>query len=198
MKLFLLLDTSGSMEGAKIGALNDAMSNIIVSLQGYAYDNGASIELAILHFARKAKWMYDKPKPILDFAWKELHANGMTSLGAACLLLSEALEKENGESGEIVIVLVSDGCPTDDYEGSFAILNQNKTFSTSIKFAIALGEDADIPSLLKFTSSQENIYYVQTVDTLLDALGNVVQNGINDSKSSRKIVVTNDDDDYWD
>lgn len=197
MKLFLLLDTSGSMEGAKIGALNDAMSNIIVSLQGYAYDNGASIELAILHFARKAEWMYDKPIPILDFAWKELHANGMTSLGAACLLLSEALEKENGESGEIVIVLVSDGCPTDDYEGSFAILNQNNTFSTAKKYAIALGEDADIPSLLKFTSSQENIYYVQTVDTLLDALGNVVQNGINDSLSSKKIVVSNDNDD-WD
>ena len=38
MKLYILLDTSGSMEGAKIGALNDAMSNILVTLQEAAFD----------------------------------------------------------------------------------------------------------------------------------------------------------------
>ena len=33
MQLYLLLDTSGSMDGAKISALNDSMENIIVDLQ---------------------------------------------------------------------------------------------------------------------------------------------------------------------
>ena len=197
MKLYFILDTSGSMEGAKIGALNDAMSNIIVSLQGYVYDKRASIELAVLLFAREAKWLFDKPKPILDFTWVELHAKGMTSLGKACLLLSEELEKNKDESGETVIVLVSDGCQTDDYEGSFAILSMNKTFSTTKKYAVALGDDADKLSLQKFTSLQENIYDVQTVDKLLDVLGNVVQDGINDSMSSRHVSSSNYEDD-WD
>ena len=58
MKFFILLDTSGSMEGAKIGALNDAMSNILVTLQGAAFD-GSVIELAVLTFGKTAKWMYE-------------------------------------------------------------------------------------------------------------------------------------------
>ncbi len=32
MILYILVDTSGSMEGAKIGALNDLMDNIISEL----------------------------------------------------------------------------------------------------------------------------------------------------------------------
>ena len=60
MKFFILLDTSGSMEGAKIGALNDAMSNILVTLQGAAFD-GKQIELSVMTFGKTAQWMYDSP-----------------------------------------------------------------------------------------------------------------------------------------
>lgn len=42
MKLFILLDISGSMEGAKIGALNDSMSNIIMTLQESSVGEGSS------------------------------------------------------------------------------------------------------------------------------------------------------------
>ena len=65
MKLYILLDTSGSMEGAKIGALNDAMSNILVTLQEAAFD-GRNIELAIMTIGKTAKWMYDSPRPVMD------------------------------------------------------------------------------------------------------------------------------------
>ena len=33
MRLYILLDTSGSMDGSKISALNDSMENIIIDLQ---------------------------------------------------------------------------------------------------------------------------------------------------------------------
>ena len=67
MKLFILLDISGSMEGAKIGALNDSMSNIIMTLQESSVGEG-SLELSILTIGKTAKWMYDRPKKIGDFA----------------------------------------------------------------------------------------------------------------------------------
>ena len=91
MKLYILLDTSGSMEGAKIAALNDCMSNILVELQEKA-SNGSDIELSVLSFAKEAKWMYENEININDFDWKELIAGGMTSLGKACLMLSDRLK----------------------------------------------------------------------------------------------------------
>ena len=83
MQLYLLLDTSGSMEGAKIGALNDAMDNIVVDLQEKA-SNGVDIEVSVLSFARHINWMYKDPVNISDFTWKPLSVGGMTSLGEAC------------------------------------------------------------------------------------------------------------------
>lgn len=34
MRLYILLDTSGSMDGSKISALNDSMENIIIPVGG--------------------------------------------------------------------------------------------------------------------------------------------------------------------
>lgn len=44
MQLYILLDTSGSMDGAKISALNYSMENIIDDLQEKAfYDNAINL-----------------------------------------------------------------------------------------------------------------------------------------------------------
>ena len=77
------MDTSGSMDGAKISALNDSMENIIVDLQEKA-SNGNTIKLSVLSFAKNVRWMYETPINILNFNWKPLTASGMTSLGKAC------------------------------------------------------------------------------------------------------------------
>ena len=37
MRLYILLDTSGSMDGSKISALNDSMENSIIDLQEKEY-----------------------------------------------------------------------------------------------------------------------------------------------------------------
>lgn len=44
MRLYILLDTSGSMDGSKISALNDSMENIIIDLQEKAF-NGKTLIL---------------------------------------------------------------------------------------------------------------------------------------------------------
>lgn len=45
MRLYILLDTSGSMDGSKISALNDSMENIIIDLQEKAF-NGKKLILS--------------------------------------------------------------------------------------------------------------------------------------------------------
>ena len=155
MKFFILLDTSGSMEGAKIGALNDAMSNILVTLQGAAFD-GKQIELSVMTFGKTAQWMYDSPKPVMDFGWKELKANGMITL-----------------------------------------LDNNRLFLLASKYAIALGEDADITSLKRFVKDDSHLFTVATVDNLLDTLSSMIYRNIGGKTNTTKVLNTESDEE-WD
>lgn len=196
MKLYILLDTSGSMEGAKIGALNDAMSNILVTLQEAAFD-GRNIELAIMTIGKTAKWMYDSPRPVMDFGWKELLANGMTPLGQACEELDSALNKFSVTGEPIGIILLSDGCPTDDYDSGLVLLDQNNIFELADKYAIALGENADIPSLKRFVKDDDHLFFVSTVDGLLDILSGTINKEIYGIKRTRNVIETGVDDE-WD
>jgi uncharacterized protein YegL len=196
MQLYILLDTSGSMEGAKIGALNDAMSNILVTLQEAAF-NGGKIELAIMTIGKTAQWMYDSPKPVMDFGWKELQANGMTPLGLACENLDSALNKYSVAGESVGIILLSDGCPTDDYDSGLALLDQNNIFEIAGKYAIALGENADIPSLKRFVKDDSHLFFVSTVDDLLDTLSSTINKEIDGERKTRK-VINSQSDDEWD
>ena len=50
MRFYVLLDISGSMAGAKIGALNDAMSNILAELKEISCSSNQLIDIAVLSF----------------------------------------------------------------------------------------------------------------------------------------------------
>lgn len=194
MKLYILLDTSGSMEGAKIAALNDCMSNIIIELQEKAF-NGLNIKMAVLSFSREAQWMYSDLTDILDFTWKELKAGGMTSLGKACLLLSSKLNESLDDNDQQVVVLLSDGCPTDDYDEGIAELNNNENFKKAKKFAIALGDNADVKSLTRFVDDFTNIFLENNADNLLDTLGAILGTTDHATRLTELIV---DNSDEWD
>ncbi len=71
MTLFFLADTSGSMEGNKIGALNDAIANIIPMISEISNTNpDAEIKVAALEFSSGTTWLYDEPKNAEDFIWQ--------------------------------------------------------------------------------------------------------------------------------
>jgi uncharacterized protein YegL len=196
MKFFILLDTSGSMEGAKIGALNDAMSNILVTLQGAAFD-GKQIELNVMTFGKTAKWMYDSPKSVMDFGWKELHANGMTPLGLACEELNKALNTYISLGDKVGIILLSDGCPTDDYESGLSVLSSNAIFTESYRFALGIGDNADIPSLRRFVIDDNHIFVLNNVDSLFDGLMAAVIDGFSQQEPA-KTTINRYDGDEWD
>lgn len=139
--------------------------------------------------------MYKNPINILDFTWKPLNASGMTSLGLACCELSKAIAS-NKQDENITVVLLSDGCPTDDYEEGIQELRKLPQFNQASKFAIALGNDADLKSLMKFVDSQENIFLENKADSLLDVFDSIINNIIADIPQ-KPIALTKSDDD-WD
>lgn len=173
MTLFFLIDTSGSMEGNKIGAVNDAVVNVLPMLNDISEINpDAEIKVAALEFSSGVNWLYDEPKLAKDFIWQDVTAGGLTSLGGACAELAAKLSRNGGfmqsASGSFApaIILLSDGGPTDNYEVGLAKLKANNWFKSAIKIAIAIGDDADKDVLKDFTGNSEAVITVHNIDAL--------------------------------
>lgn len=175
MVLFYLVDTSGSMSGDKIGAVNSAMEEAIVSdLPDISSANDdADIRVAIMQFASGCSWITPTSGPVAigDVVWTDLQANGLTDLGAACLELDKKLSRHEylqSITGAYapVILLFSDGAPTDNWENGLMTLQENNWFKNAIKIAIAIGDDAEKGVLAKFTGTSEAVITVHDKNTL--------------------------------
>ena len=172
MTLFFVIDTSGSMEGNKIGAVNDAVVNVLPMLDEISQTNpDAEIKVAALEFSTGCQWLYNEPKLASEFVWQDVKAGGLTSLGAACAELSGKLSRSGymqAASGSFApaIILLSDGGPTDDFHGGLTKLKANNWFKAAIKIAIAIGDDADKDVLKDFTGSSEAVFTVHNIEAL--------------------------------
>ena len=172
MTLFFLIDTSGSMSGNKIGAVNDAIVNVLPMLEDISSSNpDAEIKVAALEFSNGTKWLYNEPKSVEDFKWIDVQAGGLTSLGEACLELNSKLSRSGymkSASGSYApaIIPLSDGGPTDNFDGGLQSLQGNNWFKNAIRIAIAIGDDADLDVLARFTGNSEAVVKVQNIDAL--------------------------------
>lgn len=163
MNLFLLIDISGSMSGHKIGAVTEAMENLLSEL------SDEDIQISILLFSRTTTWMIENPIPIEDVKWEEPECNGMTSTGKACKELASKLHGISKEE-QNVFLLISDGCPTDDFEDGLNSLLELTAFSQGYRRAIAIGSDADLSSLSQFTGNPQYMVKVEDLEYLLQAI----------------------------
>lgn len=172
MTLFFVIDTSGSMEGNKIGAVNDAVVNVLPMLDEISQTNpDAEIKVAALEFSTGTQWLYNEPKLASEFVWQDVKASGLTSLGAACVELNNKLSRSGymqAASGSFApaIILLSDGGPTDDYYSGLTKLKANNWFKAAIKVAIAIGDDADKDVLKDFTGTNEAVFTVHNIEAL--------------------------------
>ena len=173
MTLFFMIDTSGSMVGSKIGSVNDAIENVLPMIGEISDENpDAEINVAALEFSTGTHWLYDEPKEDKEFIWQKVEADGLTSLGEACEELNKKLSRNGGfmssPSGCFApaIILLSDGGPTDNFEGGLRSLQGNSWYNNAIKIAIAIGDDADKEVLKQFTGFSEAVITVHNIDAL--------------------------------
>ena len=173
MTLFFVIDTSGSMCGSRIGSVNDAIENVLPMIGEISDENpDAEINVAALEFSTGTRWLYDEPKDAKEFIWQKVEADGLTSLGEACEELNKKLSRNGGfmssPSGCFApaIILLSDGGPTDNFEGGLRVLQGNSWYKSAIKIAIAIGDDADKDVLKQFTGSSEAVITVHNIDAL--------------------------------
>lgn len=84
---------------------------------------------------------------------------GNTELGKALDLLGEALKSPPHPRRAIppLVVLLSDGDPTDEFEAALNNLNQVKWAEKAQRFAIAIGQDVDRTMLTQFTGDSQRV-----------------------------------------
>ena len=168
MTLFYVIDTSGSMQGSKIGQVESALEEVMQTLQEISDESDdAEIKIAVLEFSTGASWVTPEPVSPEGYRFKSFEACGVTDLGAACKKLSrnEFLRTTAGAYPPVVL-LFSDGGPTDNWESPLDKLKENNWFKRSIKIAFAIGEDADKDVLARFSGSIETVLDVRNKDQL--------------------------------
>lgn len=169
LHFFWVVDCSGSMYGEKIGTLNHAIQETIPEMADAAADNpNAQLLIRTLQFSTGASWVTSTPVPVEEFAWEDLEAEGVTDLGKAFDLLSAQLSIEQlGERAlPPVIVLLSDGQPTDDYKTQLEKLKHQPWGKKAVKIAISIGQDADDKVLTDFTGNRELVLQANNASSL--------------------------------
>jgi uncharacterized protein YegL len=183
MALFFIVDTSGSMHGTRIGAVNSAIEQTLEKLREMNADNAdAEIEVAFLEFSSGAQWLTPNgPMKVDNYYWTDLDADGLTYMGEAFKMLGEKLSASSGfmqrASGSFapVLFLMSDGEPNDDYRTHLAKLQTNGWFKASVKVALAIGDDANDSVLEEFTGSKEGVVKVPDGKNAGEKLAKMVQ-----------------------
>ena len=171
LHFFWMVDCSGSMfsEG-KIGTVNNAIQECIPEMVSAA-DNNPNAQLLVraLQFSTGASWITANPVPIEDYAWEDMEANGVTDIGKALELLAAQLGIPPMPARALppVIVLLSDGQPTDDYKKGLDKLKALPWFKKAVKIAISIGQDADDDVLQQFTGNRELVLQANNPQALV-------------------------------
>ena len=159
LHFFWICDCSGSMQAdGKIQSLNNAIKEAIPHMQKAAEENpNAEVFVRAVRFSDGAQWHVAQATPVADFRWTDLKAEGMTDMGKAISMVAEQLHIPPMSERALppILVLVSDGQPTDDYSGAVQDLLKLPWGKRAVRIAVAIGEDADQDALRVFVANPE-------------------------------------------
>jgi len=154
-----ITDCSGSMKtDGKIQALNVAIREAIPHMQKVGAENpNAQVLVRAIKFSSGAQWHISQPTPVEDFKWEDLQADGVTDMGKALSMVAEQLKIPPMTDRALppVLVLISDGQPTDSFEKGLKELMEQPWGKKAVRIAIAIGSDADYDVLQKFIGHVE-------------------------------------------
>ena len=149
-----ILDCSGSMKAnGKIEALNTAIREAIPALQQEARKNPeAQVLVRALRFSRGAQWHIAVPTPVEEMKWEDVTADAHTDMGKALAAVAEEMKVPPMKARSLppVLVLVSDGQPTDDFSVGLKKLMDQPWGRAAVRMAVAIGQDADLGVLQRF------------------------------------------------
>ncbi|MEA3285379.1 MAG: vWA domain-containing protein [Synergistota bacterium] len=164
LHFFYLVDSSGSMTGAKINSLNHAIREVIPEIKS-ALSNHPEVQAKVraIRFSSDVSWHVGPDAVDLEsFVWNDIQPSGRTSTSGAVRMLVEALDIENmpRRGYPPVCILVSDGYCTDaegEYESAIDALNRIPWGKKAVRISIGVGNEGeyDEEELLRFSNQSE-------------------------------------------
>lgn len=155
----LILDVSESMANdGKIQALNYAIHEATPAMKEEAAKNcDAQLLVRVITFSNGARWHISQPVRVEDFKWEDVTASGVTDMGKALTMLADQLRMPPMPERALppVLVLISDGQPTDDFGSGLKVLMEQRWGRKAVRLAIAMGHDANLDVLQKFIGHPE-------------------------------------------
>ena len=145
--ILFVLDSSGSMFGEKIDAVNRALAEFKEILLPTEIAHHAQI--GVLSFSSECEWITDGFISLSSYKYKPITAGGLTSLGAAIAEIGKRLTPNdllynNSEATSIpIIIFMSDGCPTDEWEQQLLLADKNPCFAKSVRLSFGIGTEVD-------------------------------------------------------
>lgn len=154
-----IADSSGSMAAdGKIQALNNAIREAIPHMRKVADENpNAQVLVRAISFSNGARWHISQPTPVADFKWEDLQAESETHMGKALQMVADQMKIPPMTDRALppVLVLISDGQPTDDFQAGLKALMDQPWGKKAVRIAISIGADADRGVLQEFIGHSE-------------------------------------------
>lgn len=177
LNLLFVIDNSGSMDGEKMGAVNNAIRDVMTIMPEIQDDTSdAEIKISALVFSDDTKWVYKEPKSVNDFKWNDVSTEAGTDYSKCFDELGKFLRKKEsgGQMPDIggvapIIIFMSDGMPTSpDWEQHLNELKKKGWFKVALKYALAIQIDTQeaMDTLAKFTGNIETVLKVYTAEAL--------------------------------
>ena len=173
--IYLLVDTSGSMEGIGMKSLDEVVENVIPRLKSVQSSQpDVKLGIGVIGFGDTAVWITPTSVSVDQWIWQGLDSKGFTAMGGALRLLHERLAEEDNNASFLspLILIASDGGPTDEYEQTLAQLHSLDNFKSATRIAIAIGDDADRETLREITGSDTRIFTTDQIDQIINAIEN--------------------------
>lgn len=140
LPVYLLLDTSGSMIGAKLKAVSAGVARLCAFLQ-LDPRSVATVRLSVVTFDDTARMT--PLVPISHFSPPRLTPIGKTALGAALRELNAALDASPPRAYRPLVYLLTDGQPSDEWRPEAERLRHRRDAAPLYIVGLAVGDDAD-------------------------------------------------------
>lgn len=158
LPVIILADTSGSMSvDGKIESLNQSLKDMCESFAKEGRMN-AEVQIGLITFGEYVTQHLPLSPAHQIEGFKPLNAIGRTPMGEAIDMVISLLEDKElipSRAYRPVLILISDGHPTDDIKGPFERLKSSERAHKATRFALAIGSDADETLLRDFSNDLE-------------------------------------------